>query len=265
MAVIKAIHSNASIRIAVQYIERPCKTEAALITGISCSPDTAVAEMMVTKKIWKKDTGRSYDHYIQSFAPEEKISPEEAHTIAVEWAEQEFPGFEVIIATHVDTKHLHSHILVNAVSYIDGHKIHTSRLWLEEAKQVSDEICLRHGLTVTKKGYDFDGFQKKNPAIWSKNDYHLLQRAKRGEVRSYIYDIACKTKNAQQRAHSQDEYIDLLTKVGVSVCWDDSRRDITYTDAAGHKIRSSRLEKITGIPQSKEALEFEFKRHNRHH
>lgn len=265
MAVIKAIHSNASIKTAVQYIERSCKTEQALMTGISCSPDSAAAEMTVTKKIWGKTTGRSYDHYIQSFAPEEKVSPEEAHALAVEWAEKEFPGFEVVIATHTDAKHLHSHILVNAVSYLDGHKIHTSRRWLEEAKRVSDEICANHGLSLTRKGYDFEGFRTQDPAIWSKNDYYLMQRAKRGEIDSYIYTIFRKTSDARRRAHSRDEYIELLGKIGISVRWNDSRRDITYTDAAGHKIRSSRLEKITGIPQGKEALEAEFKHHNRHH
>jgi len=264
MAVIKSIHSNASIKTAVQYVERSGKTDAALITGISCSPDSAAAEMMVTKKIWGKTEGRSYDHYVQSFAPEEKVSPEEAHSIAVEWAQREFPGFEVLVATHTDTKHLHSHIIVNSVSYIDGHKIHTSSHWLEEAKQASDEICLRHGLTVTRKGYDFDGFRRQAPTIWSKDEYHLLQRARRGEVSSYVYDIACEIKDARRRAHSREEYIELLAAAGILVQWTDSRRAITYTDAGGHKIRSSRLEKITGIKQSKETLMEEFSHRKQH-
>lgn len=258
MAVIKAIHSKASIMTAIRYIERPCKTETALMTGISCSPDSAAAEMMVTKRIWGKTAGRSYDHYVQSFAPEEKVSPEEAHSIAVEWAKQEFSCFEVVVATHTDTKHLHSHILVNSVSYIDGHKIHTSATWLDQAKHHSDEICRAHGLTVTRKGYDFDGFKRNAPTIWSKNEYHFMRRAKRGEVDSYVYSISSKIKDARRRAHSREEYITLLGGSGISVHWVDTRRDITYIDADGHRIRSSRLEKITGISQSKAALEKDF-------
>lgn len=264
MAVVKAVHSKASITTAIQYIERPCKTERALVTGISCSPDSASAEMTITKKIWGKTTGRSYDHYVQSFAPEEEISPEEAHSIAIEWSRKEFPGFEVLVATHTDTKHLHSHILVNSVSYVDGHKIHTSAAWLEQAKQHSDEICRSHGLTVTRKGYDFDGFKWNAPTIWSKNEYHLMRRAKHGEVDSYVYSISCKIKDARRRAHSREEYVETLAKAGITVCWSDTRRDITYSDEYGHKIRSSRLEKYTGIPQDKETLMAEFV-HLKHH
>lgn len=265
MAIIKSIHSSASIKTAIQYIERSGKTDDTLLTGLSCSPDSAAAEMTITKKIWGKTGGRSYDHYVQSFAPEEKVSPEEAHSIAVEWAQREFSDFEVLIATHTDTKHLHSHILVNSVSYVDGHKIHTSSHWLEEAKQDSDEICLRHELTVTRKGYDFEGFRRETPTIWSKDEYHLMQRARRGEVDSYVYDTACKIRDARRCAHSKEEYTELLSAAGILVQWRDSRRDITYIDADGHKIRSSRLERITGIKQGKETLMEEFAHKKQHH
>lgn len=258
MAIIKAIHSNASITTAIQYIERPCKTEKALVTGISCSPGSAATEMMVTKKIWGKTDGRSYDHYVQSFAPEEKISPEEAHVIAVEWAKQEFQDFEVVVATHTDVHHLHSHILVNTVSYLDGHKIHTSAAWLDQAKRCSDKICRSHGLTVTRKGYDFDGFERNAPTIWSKDDYHLMERARRGEISSYVYDIYVKIKHARSLSHSREEYISNLANQGISVRWTDARRDITYADSSGHRIRSSRLEKITGTKQDKDTLSESF-------
>lgn len=264
MAIIKSVHSNASVNTAVKYIERSCKTAAGLITGLNCSPESAASEMMTTKRIWGKTTGRSYDHYVQSLSPEEKVSPEEAHAIAVEWAESEFTGFEVVVATHTDTPHLHSHILVNSVSYVDGHKIHTSAAWLDQAKQHSDEICRAHGLTIAQKGYDFNGFKRTAPTIWSKDDYHLMQRAKRGEINSYIYTISCKVRDARHRAHSREEYITLLGGSGISVHWVDTRRGITYIDADGHKIRSSRLEKYTGIPQDKETLMAEFV-HLKHH
>lgn len=258
MAVVKAIHSNANIKTAVQYIERPCKTVTALVTGISCSPSSAAEEMLVTKKIWSKTTGRSYDHYAQSFSPEEKISPEEAHSIAVEWAQQEFPDFEVLVATHTDTSHLHSHVLVNSVSYVDGHKIHTSAAWLDQAKQHSDEICRAHGLISTRKGYDYEGFKRHAPTIWSKDDYHLMERARCGEIDSYVYDIYVKVSDARARSTSQEEYINNLSSQGISVCWSDTRRDITYADTSGHRIRSSRLEKITGTQQDKAALSESF-------
>lgn len=224
------------------------------MTAIACSPGSAAEEMLITKKIWGKIDGRSYDHYVQSFAPEEKISPEEAHAIAVEWAQQEFSDFEVLVATHTDTKHLHSHVLVNSVSYVDGHKIHTSAAWLDQAKQQSDKICRSHGLTVVRKGYDFDGYIRTSPTIWTKDSYHLMERARRGEIDSYVYDIYVKVSDARARSHSREEFIDHLSSQGISVCWSDARKDITYTDADGHRIRSSRLEKITGTRQDKNFL-----------
>ena len=258
MAVIKAVHSSAGINTAVRYIERPCKTSSRLITGLNCSPESAASEMMTTKRIWGKTDGRSYDHYVQSFAPDEDISPEEAHTIAVDWATQEFPNYEVVVATHTDTRHLHSHVLVNSVSYVDGHKIHTSAAWLEQAKQHSDEICRAHGLTITRKGYDYEGFKRVAPTIWNKDTYHLMERARRGEVDSYVYDIYTKIDQARSCSHSREEYIDKLAARGISVRWTDTRRDITYTDSAGHRIRSSRLAKVTGIRQDKDCLIEEF-------
>lgn len=258
MAVIKSVHSSASVNTAVRYIERPCKTSSGLITGLNCTPESAASEMMTTKRIWGKMDGRSYDHYVQSFAPEENISPEEAHTIAVEWARQEFPNYEVVIATHTDTKHLHSHVLVNSVSYVDGHKIHTSAAWLDLAKHDSDVICRAHRLSITRKGYDYEGFKRTAPTIWSKDDYHLMERARRGEINSYVYDIYVKIDQAKSRSHSREEYIDNLATNGISVRWTDTRRDITYTDSDGHRIRSSRLAKITGTQQDKDYLIQEF-------
>ncbi len=264
MAVIKAIHSGANISTAIRYIERPCKTSEELMTGINCSAESAAAEMMTTKRIWGKTGGRTYDHYVQSLAPDEKISPEEAHAIAVEWASREFSNYEVVVATHTDTRHLHSHILVNSVSFVDGHKIHTSAAWLEQAKQHSDEICRTHGLSVTRKGYDFEGFRREAPTIWDKNSYHLMERARRGEVNSYVYSIYTKVSCARSHSRTKDEYIDALATQGISVRWSDTRRDITYTDSEGHRIRSSRLEKMSGVPQSKDALEQDFQRSHHH-
>lgn len=260
MAVIKSVHSNASIGTAVKYIERSCKTNHELMTGLNCAPESAAAEMMTTKRIWSKLDGRSYDHYVQSFAPDEEVSPEKAHAIAVAWAQTEFPDFEVVIATHTDTRHLHSHVLVNSVSYVDGHKLHTSAAWLDQAKRHSDELCRSHSLSITRQGYDFEGFKRTAPTIWSKENYHLMERARRGEIDSYIYDIYIKTRAARAFSTSRDEYITTLASQGISVRWTDTRKDITYTDPSGHRVRSSRLEKITGTPQSKETIEEEFQR-----
>ena len=79
---------------------------------------------------------------IQSFAKDENISPEQAHQIAYQLAEAlpEWADFEVLIATHTDTEYLHTHFIVNSVSYVDGHKLQQSRDELQNMKDQSDRL-----------------------------------------------------------------------------------------------------------------------------
>ena len=103
---------------------------------------TKYKEMEVTKRLWGKNGGRTYKHFIQSFAKDENISPEQAHQIAYQLAEAlpEWADFEVLIATHTDTEYLHTHFIVNSVSYVDGHKLQQSRDELQNMKDQSDHL-----------------------------------------------------------------------------------------------------------------------------
>lgn len=136
---------------AVDYAENPAKTEQLLFTtALNCqSPVSAYAEMMKTKQKWgKADKVLGY-HFIQSFSPGE-VTPEQAHTIGVEFARRCFgDSFEVVIGTHLDRDHLHSHIVVNSVSFVDGHKYHSSpESYYNNIRGVSDELCRENGLSV---------------------------------------------------------------------------------------------------------------------
>ncbi len=82
MAVIKAVSSKAGINTVLDYVMQEEKTEQKLLSGLNCVPDTVKDEMRVTKLLWDKDGGRTYKHFVQSFAPGEKINPAQAHQIA---------------------------------------------------------------------------------------------------------------------------------------------------------------------------------------
>ena len=86
MAVIKAVSSKAGIGQALDYVTKEEKTEEKLVSGLHCEADTVKDEMQATKELWGKTGGRTYKHYVQSFSPEENITPEEAHRIAKELA-----------------------------------------------------------------------------------------------------------------------------------------------------------------------------------
>ena len=93
-----------------------------LVTGWNCTAQSACTEMRLTKERYRKTDGRQYYHFVQSFAETDDLTPQEAHAIALELAQREFPNFEVLVATHIDTDHLHSHLVVNSVSFQDGKK-----------------------------------------------------------------------------------------------------------------------------------------------
>ena len=88
-------------------------------------------------------------HYIESFKPGE-VTPELAHRIGVEFASKCFGDrFEVVVGTHLDRHHIHNHIVVNSVSFVDGGKFRsTPKSYYNEIRKASDELCKEHGLSV---------------------------------------------------------------------------------------------------------------------
>ena len=262
MAVVKAVHSKASIGVAINYVTKKEKTEEKLITGKDCDPFRAIDDMKATKELWGKTGGRQYDHYVQSFHEKENVTPQQAHEIACKWAEREFKGHECLISTHVDKGHIHSHVIVNTVNFEDGKKLHTSAKWLDEAKEHSDELCREYGLTITEKGRTFEGAERTDSTSWSKDKYNLLEKADQGKAKSYVYDTALAVMDSREKATSKTDFIRLMADKGYEVDW-DSRKTITFKNAEGQKVRSSNLEKTFRMEFGKEQLEHEFEQNAR--
>ena len=260
MAIIKAVHSKASIANAINYVTQKEKTEAKLITGKDCNPFTAIDEMQATKELWNKATGRQYDHYIQSFAGGELISPELAHKMASQWAEKHFVGHECIIATHIDRGHTHSHIIVNSVNFENGQKLHTSAKWLKKAKEYSDKLCRENGLSVTEKGKTFDGKIREDMVSYTQNKYQLLEKAATGTVKSYVLETAVAVMRTKATATSKEEFVIGMAEKGYETNWQDNHKNITFTDKDGNKVRNSNIEKTFKVSLTKEDLEHEFER-----
>lgn len=268
MAIIKAVSSKSPIKTAIAYVSKEEKTEQKLLSGYNLtSSETAYDEMQITKEIWNKTDGRTYKHFVQSFAPDEEITPEQAHNIANEFVENcpQFKGFEVLIATHQDREHIHTHFILNSVSFEDGHKFQQKSTELQEMKDLSDKICLEHGFSLTQKGRTFDGKEREETTSYKKEQYRLLQRAEQGEVKSYVQDIALAIMDCREQANSRENFIKLMNINGYSVVWTDNRKYITFTDLARQKqgekqckIRNSKLEKYYHTDFSKEGLEREF-------
>ena len=137
----------------VDYAADPEKTEMRLYEScINCkNVDNAYEVMVSTKRKWGKEDGVQGYHIIQSYKPGE-VTPEQAHAIGMEFAQKMFGDrYEVVVATHLNRHHLHNHIVINSVSFVDGKKYHSNRKsYYHELRETSNEICQEHGLSVIK-------------------------------------------------------------------------------------------------------------------
>ena len=239
MAVIKAVSSKAGIGQAIDYVTKEEKTEEKLVSGLHCEAETAKEEMQATKELWEKTGGRTYKHFVQSYHKDEKITPEQAHRNALQLAENTpaWKGFEVLVATHKDKDHIHTHFIVNSVNFEDGHKLQWSSADLRELKERCNAQSQEQGLHVPEKGKTFEGAEREETVAWSKDTYQLLKQAEQGKVKSYVQD-----------SHKYITYTDLAREqAGEKAC----------------KIRNNKLEKYYNMGFGKEELEHEFERNAR--
>ena len=267
MAVIKAVSSKAGIGQALDYVTKEEKTEDKLVSGLHCEPDTVKDEMQATKELWGKTGGRTYKHFVHSYHEDEHITPEQAHKNAIELAKgtEAWKGHEVLIATHIDRGHIHTHFIVNSVNFEDGHKLQWSKADLQNLKDRCNEQSRQQGLHVPEKGKTFSGEEREETVAWNKETYNLLKQAEKGEVKSYVQDIALAVMDCRETATSREDFIDQMKARGYGVDWQDSHKYITFTDLERQsqgekqcKVRNNKLEKYYAVDFGKESLEHGF-------
>ncbi|MGN0962392.1 MAG: relaxase/mobilization nuclease domain-containing protein [Clostridia bacterium] len=129
-----------------------CEILHSFVTGINCSPSTVKDEMLAVKKRFGKETETVAYHGYQSFAPGE-ATPELAHEIGIKLAERLWgERYQVLVATHLDKEHhLHSHFIVNTVSFKDGKKYHRTTEDYRKMQMASDDLCREYGLSVIEE------------------------------------------------------------------------------------------------------------------
>ena len=139
-----------SLQDALDYAANRDKTEQSCFeSSYACTLETAFADMRQTKERWHKTGGVQGYHLVQSFAAGE-VSPELAHQIAKELADRVLGGrYEYVIGTHLNTGHIHSHIVWNSVSCVDGKKYRSNyKSYVTEIRAVSDKLCQKYRLSV---------------------------------------------------------------------------------------------------------------------
>ena len=205
------------------------KSKRKLISGVNCDGANVFQEFMATKKIYGKDNGFFFYHYAQSFSPKEKITSEQAHEIALEFAEKAWSGHEVLVATHCDREHIHSHFVINSVSFESGKKLRQSPSTLKHLRKLSDEICVSHGLSVLQQ---YDGGGKR----MSTREYRARMK---GE--SWKQKLAHDIDKAMSYSGSKDEFIRNMSILGYHMTWTDMRKNITFHCPNGKKCCDDKL------------------------
>lgn len=164
----------------IAYAANEDKTQQFYYTsGINCSVECARDQFDTTKLRFGKTGGNVAYHAYQSFKPGE-VTPDEAHAIGVQLAEELWGDrFQVVVATHLDREHLHNHIIINSVSFIDGRKFHECRTNTRLLRDTSDRICLEHGLSVIEnpKGKRVSSYVYKMEHAGMPTRYNVARQA----------------------------------------------------------------------------------------
>ena len=243
MAIIEAISSKANIKRIISYVTQDNKTNINLITGKDCMAESCLEEMLYTKNLYHKNSGRQYIHIIQSFDPKDNLSAEQVHNTGIKLANT-FNGFQVLVATHIDKNHLHNHLVINSVSFENGYKIQMSKKDLQYIKDYSDKLCLEIGASVIPK--------KEKTNYIKRNEYRVAKQGK-----SWKFKLMNAIDLSLAESNCKDNFIKNMNKLGYQVNWTDTRKYITYTTPEGYKCRDN---KLYDEKYSKGAMENEFRR-----
>ena len=213
------------------------------VSGIGCDGENSYTEFMATKKCFGKASGVFFYQYEQSFSPDEKITPETAHTVALEFAERAWQGHEVLVTTHVDRHHLHTHFVINSVSYRDGSKLRQSPKTLEKLRALNDEICQAHGLSILEP--------------YTGGGMHISAREYRAAMKgeSWKFRLMASINHAMERSGNREDFIREMEGLGYQVRWTAERKYITYMCPNGMKCRDIKLHEEK---YRKEMMEREF-------
>lgn len=134
------------------YVRNPEKTDnGEYVTAINCLKETALQQMILTKKQYQKSDGYVAWHGYQSFKPDE-VTPEQCHEIGLKLAREMWGDkYQIIVTTHLNKDHLHNHFCFNSVSFLDGRKYNYSKSEQKRLRDVSDRLCREYGLSVIQK------------------------------------------------------------------------------------------------------------------
>ena len=242
----RGTQSRAAMRGVMLYVMQEKKTAwdgVPLVSGVNCQPQSVYDDFLNTKLLYHKDGGTMFYHMVQSFPKGAAVDPRQAHEAARRLAEY-FDGCEVLVCTHVDREHIHSHCVINSVNFETGKKLHMAKEQLQKLMRRNDMVCQEMGLPV------FDAPTQQARGM-SGAEYHTALKGQSRKLRLMNTIDEC-----MKYAADKDAFVSLMASEGYAVRWESTRKYITYTTPEGLKCRDSKLHEEK---YCKEAMEHEFR------
>ena len=242
----RGTQSRAAMRGVMLYVMQEKKTAwdgVPLVSGVNCQPQSVYDDFLNTKLLYHKDGGTMFYHMVQSFPKGAAVDPRRTHKAARRLAEY-FGGCEVLVCTHVDREHIHSHCVINSVNFETGKKLHMAKEQLQELMRRNDAICQEMGLPV------FDAPTQQARGM-SGAEYHTALKGQSWKLRLMNTIDEC-----MKYAANRDAFVSLMESEGYTVRWEDTRKYITYTTPDGMRCRDNKLHEEK---YCKEVMEHEFR------
>ena len=214
-------------------------------TCLNCVDDGADGlskQFYETRRAFNKDDKVLAHHYVQSFSPNENVTPELAHQIGVELAEKVAPGFQVIVSTHVDKDHIHNHIIINSVSMETGLKWKADLKTRMNMRSESDKLCKQYGLTTIKNHSGLRGIDQATRELAAKG-------------KSWKVDLCKALDEAVKLCNSKAEFIAFMKNKGFEITRYTERHITFQKIGETKKIRADTLAEQFGDYYKKENLE----------
>ena len=242
----RGTQSRTAMRGVMLYVMQEKKTAwegVPLVSGINCQPQSVYDDFINTKLLYHKDGGVMFYHMVQSFPKGAAVDPRQAHEAARRLAEY-FDGCEVLVCTHVDREHIHSHCVINSVNFETGKKLHMAKEQIQELMRRNDAICQEMGLPV------FEAARQQSRGMGGA-EYHTALKGQ-----SWKLWLMNTIDECMKYAADRDAFVSLMASEGYAVRWESTRKYITYTTPDGMRCRDSKLHEEK---YCKEAMEHEFR------
>ena len=248
----KGTQTRGCMKSVMRYVSQLSKTlwdGQQLVSGIDCQPQSVYDDFLNTKFLYHKDGGVMFYHMVQSFPKGADIDPRTAHEAARRLAEY-FEGCEVLVCTHIDREHIHSHCIINSVNFETGRKVHMADEQIQELRVRNDQICEELGLPKFQKD------EQRQARGMSNAEYYT---AAKGE--SWKFELMRVIDECMRCAGNREEFLALLRAEGYDATWTDSRKNITYATPDGRKCRDNKLHIEKYLKENMEA-EFGYRTEN---